>query len=128
MGMTEWYPDQAITEGVLAGRMGYSDLADDERRWVVADLSQRDLTVRSIAHHLGCSERQVKRLRAELSTRVMAAFVGECVRAQDAVDVAASARSEVVRLRGDVYALRALVDPRVVEVVGRAGEYCMREK
>lgn len=122
--MTEWHPDHAVTESVLAGRLKYDDLAHDERRWVVAELSQSGMTVRRIARHLGCSERQVKRLRAELSTRVMAGYLSERARAQDSEDVALSAREEAFSLRRDVLALRAAVDPRVVDVFVRAGKQC----
>lgn len=122
--MTEWHPDEAVTDNVLAGRLRYDDLDHGERRWVIADLSQRGVTVRRIAQHLQCSERQVKRLRAELSTQVMAGYVAERARARDAEDVALSARDEVYALRGDVHALRAVIDPRVADVLMRAGKQC----
>lgn len=73
--MRDWAPDEMVTAAVLDGRYRYADLSAEDARWVVADLTHRGHSAHDIADWLACSARQVKRLRADLSTRVMAAWI-----------------------------------------------------
>ena len=123
VSMTEWHPDEALAESVMGGRRKYGELSHDDRRWVVADLSQRGHSVKRIAGWLGCSERQVKRLRAELATQVMGAYLGERRRRAEVARVAQHAQREVRELRDDLEALRAVVDPRVSDAMCRAARW-----
>ena len=59
---------------MLDGRKGYRDLSPEDARWAVADLSARGYSLSQIAGWLQCSERHLKRLRAELATQVMITF------------------------------------------------------
>lgn len=121
--MPAWAPDSALAQGVIAGRWKYGELSHDDRRWVVAELSQRGHSVRKIAGWLGCSERQVKRLRAELATRVMGALLAERRHRAEIARVADHAQREAGELRRDLEALRVAVDPRVGEAMYRAGRW-----
>lgn len=76
-----WEPDWAVPEAVMSRRLRYRDLGNDDRRWAVAELSHRGFSVGEIAGWLDCSTRQVKRVRADLATRVMAAYARERDRA-----------------------------------------------
>lgn len=97
--MQAWNPDPMVTESVIDGRRDYYNLGVEDRRWVVADLTHRGYSAARIGEWLGCSMRQVKRLRAELVTQVMMALVDQVREAEAAHRSAAALRSEVRRLR-----------------------------
>lgn len=118
--MNDWHPDSAVTDGVLQGRTEYTELDYMQRRWVVAELTHRGFSVRNIASHLGCSGRQVNRLRADPLAQVMRRLLEERARAEVAVaaGVSAGERATVAEQRAE--ALQAALDPRVAEVMRRA--------
>lgn len=120
MLVTEWKPDRAVTDAVLNGRAEYTSLGHLDRRWVVADLTDRGHSVREIAGWLGCSGRQVNRLRADALTRVMGGLLAERRRANEATAAALSSRAAQRAAEQRVGALQAALDPAVVEAMRRA--------
>lgn len=118
-----WTPDEMVTEAVLDGRRSYQDLSVEDSRWVVAELTHQGHPVSQIAAWLGCSTRQVKRVRAELVTQVMQALMEEQQQASHQAQIMSSrhsrARQEVTRLKQEVVALqskqnKALTTPATV--------------
>lgn len=73
--MREWDPDFAVVEQVICGRVDYAGLSEDDRRFVVAVLTFRGESSAQIGEWLAVSQRQVKRIRAELATRVMVSWL-----------------------------------------------------
>lgn len=108
--MHEWAPDEMVTDAVLDGRRDYASLSAEDARWVVADLTERGYSSRQIAGWLVCSQRQVKRLRAELVTRVMRAFVRASLDRADAERRRAAAQDHVHRLQEDLVAAETRCD------------------
>lgn len=76
-GMVHWVPDDMITDAVSHGRMAGRDLAPEDERWVVAELSEKGWSTRDIADRLGRTQRHVKRLRAEVLVQVMRLLIAE---------------------------------------------------
>ena len=75
--MSDFRPDEMLTEQVIDGRLRLWDLGSEDSSWVVADLSARGYTVHAISEMLGCTMRHVKRMRASSAVKIMVALAGE---------------------------------------------------
>lgn len=93
-----WVPDEHVVDAVVAGRMCLADLDASDRSWVVATLSEAGHPVTDIAGWLGCSDRQVKRIRALVLTQQMRLVVRERGRAEHAERRRQEAVAHVQRL------------------------------
>lgn len=120
--MAEWIPDEAVVDAVLDGRMSYRDLAVEDSRWVVASLSHRGYSVADIAEWLRCSTRQVKRIRAELVTQVMGAFVAQRQESGNHLRKFTNMRREVRRLTEENAELQTSNDVQVTKLLMQAGD------
>lgn len=108
-----WEPDTHVVEAVRAGRLGLADLDACERSWVVASLSEAGCPVTDIAAWLGCSTRQVKRIRALVLTQQIRLVVRERHRAEQAERRRQEAVAQAQRLGDELTTLgnRPLIVP-----------------
>lgn len=107
--MSDFSPDEMLTEQVIDGRLRLWDLGSEDASWVVADLSARGYTVNAISEMLGCTMRHVKRMRASWAVKVMVALAVERV-----------ARMEAERRCSDALAFAHRADAERREAVERA--------
>lgn len=96
-----WEPDPIVSQKVISGAESYHTLSEDNRRWVVADLTMSGYTADMIADWLGCSSRQIKRLRAELATRVMGSLIETRQALGESEQRERRARSEIRTLKAN---------------------------
>jgi len=66
-----WEPDKEVLEATLSGRYKLADMTTADRCWVIAELSEMGWSTLRISQVLRCTQRHVKRLRANVLTQYM---------------------------------------------------------